>query len=82
MALLLVTVSSLLSVVLAVVVNVATGGELPEPVAAYGWLAWPTVAVLTLTGVGLALWQHRLGQASQPSASPVLPPGGRPDSAE
>ncbi|MEU8423502.1 NB-ARC domain-containing protein [Micromonospora sp. NPDC048835] len=74
MALLLVTVSSLLSVVLAVVVNVATGGDLPEPVAAYGWLAWPTVAVLTLTGVGLALWQHRLGQASQPAAPPVSPP--------
>ncbi|MCG5468897.1 NB-ARC domain-containing protein [Micromonospora sp. LAH09] len=68
------TVSSLLSVVLAVVVNVATGGDLPEPVAAYGWLAWPTVAVLTFTGVGLALWQHRLGQTSQPSASPVPPP--------
>ncbi|MEW2441867.1 ATP-binding protein [Micromonospora marina] len=59
---------------LAVVVNVATGGELPEPVATYGWLAWPTVAVLALTGVGLAVWQHRLGQASRPSASPVTPP--------
>ncbi|GAB4102939.1 hypothetical protein GCM10028790_19580 [Micromonospora taraxaci] len=78
MALLLVTVSSLLSVVLAVVVNVATGGELPEPVAAYGWLAWPTVVVLTLTAVGLALWQHRLGQTSQPSAAPVPPPADNP----
>ncbi|MGC4772624.1 ATP-binding protein [Micromonospora sp. DT44] len=73
-ALLLVTVSSLLSVLLAVVVNVATGGDLPEPVAAYGWLAWPTVAVLTFTGVGLALWQHRLGPGGVPSASPVPPP--------
>ncbi|MCZ7373532.1 ATP-binding protein [Micromonospora sp. WMMC250] len=72
------TVSSLLSVVLAVVVNVATGGELPGPVAAYGWLAWPLVVVLTLTGVGLALWQHRLGQTSQPSAAPVPPPADDP----
>ncbi|MGW1449023.1 NB-ARC domain-containing protein [Micromonospora sp. NPDC002411] len=63
---------------LAVVVNVATGGELPEPVAAYGWLAWPTVVVLTLTAVGLALWQHRLGQTSQPSAAPVPPPADNP----
>ncbi|MGN9766508.1 ATP-binding protein [Micromonospora sp. SD12] len=78
MALLLVTVSSLLSVVLAVVVNVATGGELPEPVAAYGWLAWPTVAALALAGVGLALWQHRLGQVDHPSTSPALPPAQAP----
>ncbi|MBU8861598.1 MULTISPECIES: tetratricopeptide repeat protein [unclassified Micromonospora] len=73
MALLLVTVSSLLSVVLAVVVNVATGGELPEPVAAYGWLAWPTVAALTLAGVGLALWQHRLTQADDLPAPSAVP---------
>ncbi|MGB2567245.1 ATP-binding protein [Micromonospora citrea] len=85
MSLLLVTVSSLLSVALAVVVNVATGGQLPGRFAAYGWLAWPTVATLTLAGVGLALWQHRLGQVDPRSASSAvraaetpLPPGQLP----
>ncbi|MGW5577662.1 hypothetical protein [Micromonospora chokoriensis] len=43
-----------------------------------GPLAWPLVVVLTLTGVGLALWQHRLGQTDQPRAAPVPPPADDP----
>jgi hypothetical protein len=38
-----IVLSGLLSVLLAVAVNVAAGGELPAPVQPYAWLAWPTV---------------------------------------
>jgi len=59
-ALLLVITSGLFSVLLAVAVNVATGGELPGPLQPYAWLAWPAVGLLAVTGAALALWQQRL----------------------
>ncbi len=65
--LLLVVVSGLFSVLLAVAVNVATGGQLPGPLAPYGWAAWPAVGLLAITATGLALWQQRL--ADQPSST-------------
>jgi len=70
-------VSGLLSVLLAVAVNVATGGALPGPLGRVAWLAWPSVALLAVIGVTLAIWQQRL--ASVPStvdgATPAeLPP--------
>jgi tetratricopeptide (TPR) repeat protein len=58
--LLLVVTSGLFSVLLAVAVNVATGGRLPGPLEPYAWLAWPAVGLLAVTGTGLALWQQRL----------------------
>ena len=58
--LLLIVTSGLFSVLLAVAVNVATGGQLPVPLKPYAWLAWPMVGLLALTGIGLALWQQRL----------------------
>jgi tetratricopeptide (TPR) repeat protein len=58
--LLLVVTSGLFSVLLAVAVNVATGGQLPEPLAPFAWLAWPAVGLLAIVGTGLALWQQRL----------------------
>jgi tetratricopeptide (TPR) repeat protein len=57
-------VSGLLSVLLAVAVNVATGGELPGPLGRVAWLAWPSVALLAVIGVALAIWQQRLIPAS------------------
>lgn len=42
----LIAISTVLSVALAVAVNVATGGSLPEPVDGWQWLAWPVVAAL------------------------------------
>jgi len=52
--------SALLSVVLAVAVNVATGGELPGGLAGFRHLAWPAVGALALVTMGLAVWQQRL----------------------
>src|SRR5262245_58222727 len=80
--LLLVVTSGLFSVLLAVAVNVATGGELPEPVAAYGWRAWPAVGLLAVIGIWLAWWQLRLGEPSSaemgPGPVPVAPARFRP----
>ncbi|MFI7575599.1 ATP-binding protein [Micromonospora sp. NPDC049497] len=70
-AVLLAIVSSLLSVMLALVVNIATGGRLPGSVAPYEWLAWPLLGLMTVATAGLAVWQHHLNQdASQPSPPP------------
>lgn len=55
--------SGLLSVLLAVAVNVATGGVLPRPLDAVSWLAWPAVGLLGMVGVWLAVWQQRLADA-------------------
>jgi tetratricopeptide (TPR) repeat protein len=74
---LLVVVSGLFSVLLAVAVNVATGGQLPGPLAPYGWTAWPAVGLLAITATGLALWQHRLA-ASLPSTVDGSVPVARP----
>ena len=56
----LAVVSGLLSVLLAVAVNVATGGSLPEPLTGLSWLAWPMVGILATAAVGLTVWQLRL----------------------
>jgi hypothetical protein len=58
--------SSLLSVLLAVAVNVATGGILPGPLHAVSWLAWPAVGQLGGIGMWLAVWQQRLAEADVP----------------
>lgn len=59
-------VSGLLSVLLAVAVNVATGGSLPPPLDTVAWLSWPAVGILAVVVVWLAVWQQRL--ATSPSA--------------
>ncbi len=64
--------SGLLSVLLAVAVNVATGGALPAPLNAVSWLAWPAVGLLAAITAGLAVWQQRL---AEPAGRPV---GGTP----
>ncbi|MEU0561137.1 NB-ARC domain-containing protein [Dactylosporangium sp. NPDC006015] len=66
---LLAVVSGLFSVLLAVAVNVATGGTLPAPIDAVAWLAWPAVGVLGVAGAGLAFWQ----QSAQTPPPPPLP---------
>lgn len=50
--------SGLMSVMLAVAVNVATGGTLPGPLRGVSWLAWPAVAVLAAIAVALAILQQ------------------------
>lgn len=50
--------SGLLSVMLAVAVNVATGGTLPGPLSGVSWLAWPAVALLGAITVALAILQQ------------------------
>jgi tetratricopeptide (TPR) repeat protein len=68
---LLALASGVVSVTLAVAVNVATGGVLPpglRPLAAW---AWPAVGVGAAAATGLALWQQRL----------QLPEPPRPDAA-
>jgi hypothetical protein len=58
--LLLAVVAGLLSVLLAIAVNIATGGQLPGPHSPYREFAWPAVAVLAVATVGLAIWQFAL----------------------
>jgi len=71
---LLVVTSGLFSVLLAVAVNVATGGRLPEPLTGYAWLAWPAVGLLAVVGAALALWQQRLvDRTTSTLDSPALP---------
>ncbi|MFJ4846800.1 MULTISPECIES: ATP-binding protein [unclassified Streptomyces] len=62
--------SGLVSALLAVAVNVATGGVLPPGLR---WLApwsWPLVGVGTLAAAGLAVWQQRLQTAEAAPADP------------
>jgi tetratricopeptide (TPR) repeat protein len=63
-------VSTLLSVLLAVAVNVGTGGELPGPVGGLAWLAWPLVGMLTGVTVWLAIRDAR-GPAA-PAGTPSV----------
>jgi tetratricopeptide (TPR) repeat protein len=58
--------SGLLSVLLAVAVNVATGGRLPGWLMPYAWLAWPAVGLLTVVVVGLAVLS--VGRPAPPPA--------------
>jgi tetratricopeptide (TPR) repeat protein len=64
-------VSTLVSLVLGVVVNIATGGVLPAPLDRLSWLAWPAFAVVGALGVGLAIAQQRLAGAAP--TEPVPP---------
>ncbi|WP_433218707.1 ATP-binding protein [Dactylosporangium sp. CS-047395] len=79
---LLAVTSGLFSVLLAVAVNVATGGELPGALASVAWLAWPAVGVLGLIGVGLAIWQQHLAGAAPPAVETAAPVAGVPRPAE
>ncbi|KUJ53624.1 hypothetical protein BX257_4358 [Streptomyces sp. 3212.3] len=76
--------SALLSVLLAVAVNVATGSSLPAPVDTFAWLSWPAVGVLAVIVGWPAAWQHRLdapgvepggneGTAARPAELPAAP---------
>jgi NB-ARC domain len=56
---LLIALSSVLSVALAVAVNVATGGDLPGPMHRLQWLAWPLVGVLMIAVVMVSVSQVR-----------------------
>ncbi|HTJ35165.1 MAG TPA: NB-ARC domain-containing protein [Dactylosporangium sp.] len=71
---LLAVTSGLFSVLLAVAVNVATGGTLPGRLGSVSWLAWPAVGVLGLVGIGLAVWQQRIADAPSPPAHAVTAP--------
>ncbi|MFG2040774.1 NB-ARC domain-containing protein [Dactylosporangium sp. NPDC048998] len=64
--------SALFSVLLAVAVNVATGGTLPDPFAGVSWLAWPTVGLLGVVGVALAVWQQRLTAVPPQGTAPEV----------
>jgi tetratricopeptide (TPR) repeat protein len=66
--------SGLLSVLLAVAVNVATGGTLPPPLHRAAWLAWPAVGLLAAVTAGLAVWQQRLAESlDRPLTGPRTP---------
>src|SRR5262249_47308456 len=52
-----------LALLLAVAVNVAPGGALPGPLGRVAWVAWPSVALLAVIGIALAIWQRRLASA-------------------
>jgi tetratricopeptide (TPR) repeat protein len=73
--------SGLLSVLLAVAVNVATGGVLPAPLDAVSWMAWPAVGLLAGVGVWLTVWQQRLADADvapRPAPAPDTRPAELP----
>ncbi|WP_073266071.1 ATP-binding protein [Cryptosporangium aurantiacum] len=72
--------SAVTSVLLAVAVNVATGGELPGRLAPLEPYAWPAVAVAALITALLALWQQRPVAEPEPAPPPpaVVPPRNRP----
>ncbi len=65
--------STLLSVLLAIAVNVGTGGALPRPVAALAPLAWPLVGVFTVVTVWLAV---AVRPCRPPPATRTRGPGG------
>ena len=50
--------SAVVNVVVAIVVNLATGGG--------PWWMWVLIAVLTVVGIATAIWQYRRQQASTP----------------
>ncbi|GFJ85190.1 hypothetical protein Phou_093700 [Phytohabitans houttuyneae] len=65
--------SGLMSVMLAVAVNVATGGTLPGPLSGASWLAWPAVAVLAAIAVTLAILQQTPGPKDPPPVARSVP---------
>ncbi|MEV0134814.1 NB-ARC domain-containing protein [Dactylosporangium sp. NPDC050688] len=75
---LLAVVSGLFSVLLAVAVNVATGGTLPAPLDEVSWLAWPAVGILGLAGAGLAFWQQSAPPPVRGPEPGPPPPGPAP----
>ena len=62
--------SAATSVLLAVAVNVATGGELPGRLAPLEPFAWPAVAVAALVTAVLAFWQQRPAAPPDPTPPP------------
>ena len=64
--------SASMSVLLAVAVNVATGGELPGPLAPLQPFAWPAVALSAMVTAVLAFWQQQ-STADQPEWVPAEP---------
>jgi hypothetical protein len=77
---LLIGLSSVLSVALAVAVNVATGGSLPGAAHRLQWLAWPLVAALLVAVVVVSVWQARTGGGAPDGAAgrPVVRPAELP----
>jgi hypothetical protein len=65
--------SGLLSVLVAIAVNVATGGTLPGVLAGLAWLAWPMVGVFAAVTAGLAVYQQRLSPADLGTGRPPVP---------
>ena len=67
---LLIGLSSVLSVALAVAVNVATGGSLPGPAGRLQRLAWPLVGLLLVAVVAVGVWEYRAGDARERDPPP------------
>ena len=63
--------SASMSVLLAVAVNVATGGELPGPLAPLEPFAWPAVALSAFITAVLAFWQQQAPE--MPGSAPTEP---------
>jgi hypothetical protein len=77
-AVLLIVLSSVLSVALAVAVNVATGGDLPEPLAQVQWLAWPLVGLLLIAVVMVSVQQVGASRDQARGGDPALRPAELP----
>ncbi|MFF7209100.1 tetratricopeptide repeat protein [Streptomyces sp. NPDC008238] len=72
---LLALASGVVSVALAVAVNVATGGVLPPALRPLAGWAWPAVGAGAVAAAGLALWQQRLQlPVPAPTTAPADPP--------
>jgi tetratricopeptide (TPR) repeat protein len=82
--LLVVTLGGLLSIVSAVAVNVATSRGLPRALEPYERFAWPTVGVLVVATVVLAVWQFGTdhGDGAEASSASISPAELPPDIAE
>ncbi|WUD71507.1 tetratricopeptide repeat protein [Streptomyces sp. NBC_00510] len=74
---LLALASGVLSVALAVAVNVATGGVLPPALRPLAAWAWPAVGAGAVAAAGLALWQQRLQLPAAPSTAVATDPAPR-----
>ena len=69
----LVTASALLTVALAVAVNVGTGGTLPGPLRGHEGWAWPAVGVTVLALVVLGVVEQRAGRSGAPDTTAAWP---------